>query len=39
LKGEFYEGEFVISQETIYLIMPNGQVSEMGDTQEFFAEE
>lgn len=29
LKGDFYEGEFVISQETIYLISPNGEVSEV----------
>lgn len=34
LKGAFYEGEFVISQEKIYLISPNGQVSEIGDTGE-----
>jgi len=32
LKGEWYEGELVISQEEIYLIAPNGQVSEVGDT-------
>ena len=32
LKGESYEGEFVISQEKIYLIAPNGQVSEVGAT-------
>ena len=38
LKGEFYEGEFVISQEKVYLIAPNGQVSEIGDTTEIFAE-
>lgn len=34
LKGEFYEGEFVISQETIYLINPDGQVEEVGSTFE-----
>jgi len=30
LKGKFYVGEFVISKELIYLILPNGQVSEIG---------
>lgn len=34
LKGAVYEGEFVISQEKIYLIAPNGQVSEIGDTRD-----
>lgn len=34
LKGRFYEGEFVISQETIYLIAPNGQMSKVGDARE-----
>jgi hypothetical protein len=34
LKGEFYEGEFVISQEKVYLISPSGQVSEIGNTWE-----
>lgn len=38
LKGRFYQGEFVISQETIYLISPNGQVNEVGNTREIFAE-
>jgi hypothetical protein len=38
LKGQFYEGEFVISQETIYLISSNGQVDELGNTREIFAE-
>jgi hypothetical protein len=33
LKGEFYVGEFVIAQATIYLIAPSGQVSEVGDTK------
>ena len=37
LKGEFYEGEFVISQERLYLVTPDGQVSEVGDTQKIFA--
>jgi hypothetical protein len=31
LKGRDYIGEFVISRETVYLITPGGQVSEMGD--------
>lgn len=39
LKGEFYEGEFVISQERIYLIAPNGQVNEVGDAREIFGGE
>ena len=34
LKGAFYEGEFVISQEKIYLIAPNGQVSAIENTRE-----
>ena len=34
LKGEFYEGEFVISLERIYLISPTGQVAEIGITGE-----
>lgn len=38
LKGEFYEGEFVISQRIIYLITPNGQVSEVGETWKIFTE-
>ncbi len=32
LKAVFYEGELVISHEKIYLIEPNGQVREIGDT-------
>jgi len=38
LKGEFYVGEFVISQAKIYLIALNGQVSEVEDTQALLAE-
>jgi len=38
LKGDFYVGEFVISQEAIYLITPDGQVSEVADTQALFVE-
>jgi hypothetical protein len=36
LKGELYEGEYVISQETIYLITPTGQVGESGATPAIF---
>lgn len=38
LKGRFYEGEFVISQETIYLISPNGLVNELGYRSEILGE-
>ena len=38
LKGADYVGELVISRETIYLITPDGQVREVGDTQTVFAE-
>lgn len=38
LKGRIYEGEFVLSQETVYLISPDGQVHEVGDAQEILAE-
>jgi len=38
LKGAAYVGEFVISQETIYLIMPTGQIREVDETQVVFAE-
>jgi hypothetical protein len=34
LKGRFYEGEFVIAQEMIYLIAPNGHVSELGHLRD-----
>jgi hypothetical protein len=37
LKGKFYVGEFVISQETIYVIAPTGQVSEVTGTREMFS--
>ncbi|HWW75010.1 MAG TPA: DUF4329 domain-containing protein, partial [Pyrinomonadaceae bacterium] len=32
LKGEFYLGEFVVSQENVYLIEPSGQVGVIGET-------
>jgi hypothetical protein len=38
LKGTAYVGEFVISQATIYLIAPNGQVREMANTREVLGE-
>lgn len=38
LQGELYVGEFVLSQEKIYLITPHGRVSEVGNTQEIFGE-
>jgi hypothetical protein len=37
LKGAFYEGEFVISAQTIYRIAPTGQVSEVAKTEDYFA--
>jgi hypothetical protein len=33
LKGIEYTGEFVLSEETVYLITPTGQVREIGDRQ------
>lgn len=36
LKGELYFGEFVISQENVYLIESLGQVSIIGNTSEIF---
>ena len=30
--GEFYVGEFVISHAKVYLIAPNGQVIDVGET-------
>ncbi len=38
LKGAFYEGEFVVSAQTIYRIAPTGQVSEVAKTKDYFAE-
>jgi hypothetical protein len=37
LKADFYSGEFVLAQRKIYLITPNGQVSEVGETQQVLA--
>jgi hypothetical protein len=39
LKGDNYVGEFVISRDTIYLISPNGDTSELTDTETYFEEE
>ena len=38
LKGGFYAGEFVISQETVYLVTPDGQASEVGEAREILGE-
>ena len=34
LKGAFYVGEFVISTNKVYLVTPNGQVSEIGNRRD-----
>jgi len=39
LKGKFYLGEFIISEAKVYLVAPNGRVSEIGDTQALLAAE
>ena len=39
LKGDNYVGEFVISQDTIYLITSNGETREIMDTERYFEEE
>lgn len=39
LKGDNYVGEFVISRDTIYLITPNGDTSELAYTETYFEEE
>ena len=36
LKGEFYLGEFVVTQENVYLIEPSGQVGVVGKTSYMF---
>jgi len=36
LKGEFYLGEFVVSQENVYLIEPLGLFSVISKTEEIF---
>lgn len=39
LKGQYYEGEFVISKEMVYLVTINGSVREVGERGEIlFAE-
>lgn len=37
LKAASYEGEFVISAQTIYRIAPTGQASEVAKTADYFA--
>ena len=37
LKGAFYAGEFVISRTIVYLIAPDGRVSEVGETRSVLA--
>ncbi len=39
LKGRFYEGELVVSQQKLYLIAPNGEVSEVDNTEEILLQE
>jgi hypothetical protein len=39
LKGEYYEGEYVISSELIYLVTPSGSVREIGETAQIFGGE
>jgi hypothetical protein len=36
LKGAFYLGELVVTQENVYLIAPPGQVGVVGKTDDFF---
>ena len=36
LKGPLYEGEFVISQQIIYLVSPDGFVLEIEETKKIF---
>lgn len=38
LKGMIYVGEFVISQQTVYLITPSGQAYQIGNMREAFSE-
>ncbi|MDQ3813065.1 MAG: DUF4329 domain-containing protein [Armatimonadota bacterium] len=38
LKGIFYEGELVIAHETIYLVMPDGHVREVGNRRAVLGE-
>ena len=39
LKGVGYVGELVISQQAIYLITPNGEISEVAATRDILSEE
>ncbi len=36
LKSDVYQGEFVISHKTIYLITPGGEIREAAETQTIF---
>ena len=36
LKGDVYQGEFVISHKTIYLITTSGEVRKVAETQSIF---
>ncbi len=38
LKGGLYVGEFVLTNDIIYLIQPDGEVLEMGSRHELFEE-
>lgn len=38
LKGPAYRGEFVVSNEWVYLIAPDGEVTEFGKTERVFSE-
>ena len=37
LKGSDYAGEWVITEQILYLISPAGEVSEVADSQELFS--
>ena len=37
LKGTEYAGEFVVSAETIYLILPTGRMREVGATSDLLS--
>jgi hypothetical protein len=39
LKGVGYVGELVISQQAIYLITPNGEISEVAATRDILSQE
>jgi hypothetical protein len=39
LKEAWYEGKFVISAQTVYHIAPNGQVSEVVNTEDYLGKQ